>query len=191
MKILNDFSEALNIIIEYSINTENNIIVAIDGRCASGKTTFSRFLAEKLPCNVIHLDDFFLQVHQRTAERLSTPGGNVDIERFKYEVIKGILSGKDYSFRPFNCKTMSLAEPVFMKTAKVTVIEGSYSTHPEIAQHSDIKFFITTSPEKQRERVLFRNTKNADMFFSKWIPLEESYFSWAGTENKCDFKIIT
>ena len=33
------------------------------------------------------MDDFFLQPYQRTADRLSQIGGNVDYERFKKEIL--------------------------------------------------------------------------------------------------------
>ena len=58
-------------------------IVAIDGRCASGKSTLAAYLKSALACSVIHMDHFFLQPHQRTEKRLREPGGNVDYERFK------------------------------------------------------------------------------------------------------------
>ena len=37
------------------------ILVAIDGRCGSGKTTLAAALQEMLQCPVVHMDDFFLR----------------------------------------------------------------------------------------------------------------------------------
>ena len=59
------------------------VIVAIDGKCTSGKTTLAGRLAEIYDCNVFHMDDFFLRPEQRTAERFAEVGGNVDYERFQ------------------------------------------------------------------------------------------------------------
>ena len=39
------------------------VIVAIDGRCASGKTTLCSFIEQKTGYTVLHLDHFFLQPH--------------------------------------------------------------------------------------------------------------------------------
>ena len=47
-------------IIELSDKKER-VIVAIDGRCASGKTTLAREIAKRLDCNIFHMDDFFLR----------------------------------------------------------------------------------------------------------------------------------
>ena len=66
----------------------NNIrIIAIDGRCASGKTTFTQKLADYLNAEVIHMDDFFLRNELKTKERLSEVGGNIDYERFTSDVL--------------------------------------------------------------------------------------------------------
>ena len=63
------------------------VIVAIDGRCASGKTTLCSFIEQKTGYTVLHLDHFFLQPHQRTPQRLAQPGGNVDYERFWQQAV--------------------------------------------------------------------------------------------------------
>ena len=44
-------------------------IIAIDGRCAAGKTTLAARLAKELGGDVIHMDDFFLPLELRTEER--------------------------------------------------------------------------------------------------------------------------
>ena len=59
------------------------MLIAVDGRCASGKTTLASALERETGCNVIHMDHFFLRPEQRTKQRLEEPGGNVDYERFQ------------------------------------------------------------------------------------------------------------
>ena len=57
------------------------LIVAIDGRCGSGKTTLGEYLEQVFDCNLFRMDDFFLRMEQRTPQRLKETGGNVDYER--------------------------------------------------------------------------------------------------------------
>ena len=78
-------------------------IVAIDGRCASGKTTLCSFIEQKTGYTVLHLDHFFLQPHQRTPQRLAQPGGNVDYERFWQQVMVPLRQGVSFSYRPYDC----------------------------------------------------------------------------------------
>ena len=75
-------------IIENQMKRKRPLVIALDGRCGSGKSTLSRRLSDTYPCSVIHMDDFFLRPEQRTEERLSETGGNIDYERFEEEVIR-------------------------------------------------------------------------------------------------------
>ncbi len=47
--------------IETLLAEQEHVFVAIDGPCASGKTTLSRNLNERFGGNVLHMDDFFLR----------------------------------------------------------------------------------------------------------------------------------
>ena len=85
--------------------TDRPFLFALDGRCASGKTTLASALREAVGCGVIHMDDFFLRPEQRTEERLSQPGGNVDRERFLQEVLLPLKRGESFSYRPYDCRT--------------------------------------------------------------------------------------
>ena len=101
------------------------VIMAIDGKCTSGKTTLASKLAEIYDCNVFHMDDFFLRPEQRTPERFAEVGGNVDYERFQEEVLLPLKSGKAFSYRPFDCSTFALAAPVSVTPKKLNIIEGT------------------------------------------------------------------
>lgn len=51
--------------------SQKRIVIAIDGRCAGGKTTLGSYLEQEFDANLFHMDDFFLQAGQRTKERLA------------------------------------------------------------------------------------------------------------------------
>ena len=36
------------------------VAIAIDGRCGSGKTWLSGLIGDRFPCNILHMDDFYL-----------------------------------------------------------------------------------------------------------------------------------
>jgi len=67
---------------------KDHTVVVLDGFCASGKSTLAYFLQEIFAARLIHMDDFFLPPEKRTPERFAQPGGNVDYERFRTEVIE-------------------------------------------------------------------------------------------------------
>lgn len=171
-----------------NLSDRSRLIVAIDGRCASGKTTLANKLHETIGWNVFHMDDFFLRPEQRTAERLDTPGENVDHERFLEEVLAPLANGAEkIRFRPFDCRTFALAEPVCVQAGKICIVEGSYSCHPKLAEHYRLKIFMTIDPEEQMRRILQRNgAEKARQFAEKWIPLEEKYFAALDIRSHCD-----
>ena len=74
---------------------KGHVTIAIDGRCGSGKTTLANKLKAYFDCHIFHMDDFYLQEYQRTQERYNEPGGNVDRERFKKEVLEPLKEHQD------------------------------------------------------------------------------------------------
>ena len=164
-------------LIEAALAGKKRIIVAIDGPCASGKTTLAAELSARLSCPVIHIDHFFLRPEQRTPARLSEPGGNLDRERFAEEVLTPLCAGKDISYRPFVCATMTLGERISVPRAPITIIEGSYSCHPDLRESYDLRLFTTIDPTEQEQRLLAREGKEKlEVFKTRWIPMEEAYF---------------
>lgn len=170
----------------------NRIIVAIDGPSGSGKTSIANYLNEKIECNLFHMDDFFLQPFQRTGSRYAEPGGNVDYERFKVEIIDNLAEGIDFKYRKFDCRTMDFSEEVRVSIKKVNIIEGVYSHHPHLKSSNAFKIFLDVHPMIQKQRILSRNGEEAyEIFKEKWIPLENYYFDELGIREKADLLIVT
>lgn len=169
---------------------QGRVIVALDGRCASGKTTLAAELAKRYGWSVVHMDHFFLRPEQRTLERYARPGGNVDHERFLEEVLLPLRRGERPVYRPFDCRTQTLLEPIPFEPGPVVLVEGSYSCHPALWEHYDLRAFLTIDPKFQMERVTARDGEEwAQTFREKWIPLEEKYFSAYEVEHRCEFRL--
>ncbi len=187
---LTDAVDLIKHALKEKLYKSNNLLVAIDGPCAAGKTSIAMALKDEFYCcNIIPIDDFFLQPHQRTEERLNTPGGNFDRERFINEVITPLKSGEDFSYRPFDCKKGELSAPVKIAHQPITVIEGVYSCHPELQDYYDYRIFVKTDKETQLKRLEKRSFALLNRFISEWIPMEEKYFSTYNIESKCDLVI--
>lgn len=172
------------------LQTKPFVLAAIDGRSGSGKTTLAESLSNELNCVTVHADDFFLQDFRRTAERLSEAGGNIDHERLEAEVILPLLRNGEAFYRPFDCCTMGFKQAVHIPECPVVIIEGSYSCHPALWNYYDLRVFVTCDESVQKSRIINRNGDNAEMFFSKWIPLEEKYFAAFDIERRCELRCI-
>lgn len=170
------------------LKTKDFVVVTIDGCAASGKTTLSNMLKEKYQCEVVRMDDFFLPLEKRTTERLNTPGGNIDYERFKESVIDKL--GSSFSYGVFNCSIMKIDKEVFINSSKLIIIEGSYSMHPYFGKYYDLSIFIDIDNSIQLERIKNRDgEKLLEMFVDKWIKYEKMYFSYYSIKEIADIKL--
>lgn len=177
--------------IDALLDRGERVLVAIDGNSGAGKSTLADLLAAVYDeAALVHMDDFFLQLHQRTPERLSTPGGNVDYERFLDEVLRPMRSGEPFVYRPFDCSRMAIGEGRMMPAAQLYIVEGSYSLHPALEAAYDLKIVLTISPAAQAERILLRNGPQMfGRFMNEWIPMENLYFESTHISSRCDLLI--
>ena len=175
--------------IERALNTiemTEQVNIAIDGLCGSGKTTLGKALAEKYDCNLFHMDDFFLRPEQRTPERYAQAGGNVDYERFREEVLEHLEDRAGLTYCPFDCVSMELGEPRTVPYRRLNIIEGAYSCHPYFGDIYQVRLFAELPAEEQRARILARNGEEKyKRFVNEWIPMENQYFEAYGIRDKC------
>lgn len=164
-------------------------IIAIDGRAASGKSTLANGLKTVIGAEIIHMDDFFLPAELRTPQRLAEPGGNIHYERFAQEVLP-FISKNEFEYRIFDCRTMSYNGTRKVPQSKWQVVEGTYSQHPKFGDYMDLRVFSDIAPQTQIDRIIARNgPEMAEIFKSKWIPMEEKYFN--GGILSCTSKTIS
>jgi uridine kinase len=174
-------------IIDGLIRKKENIQIIIEGNSAAGKSRLAALLASVYDVNLFHMDDFFLPENQKTPARLSEPGGNVDYERFKSEVVENITKRQSFAYRPFSCSTQELGEPVEIIPKPICIVEGSYSMHPKIGLVPDLSIFLSIDPDTQSQRILDRNGEVLHRRFqNEWIPMENVYFNAFRIREKCD-----
>ncbi|MBQ8551311.1 MAG: hypothetical protein IJ428_00695 [Clostridia bacterium] len=171
--------------------SSERVVVAIDGRCASGKSTAARLIADVFSAETVHMDDFFLPPELRTPERLSEVGGNLHRERFVSEVLPHLRDTGGFSYRVFECSTFSYADkPRYVAPSKLIICEGSYALHPAFGKYYDMAIFSDVDPDEQCRRILLRNGEYMlTRFKNEWIPMEERYFEAFGIKDKCDLTI--
>lgn len=160
-------------------------VIAIDGRCCAGKSSFALWLASLLPkdaCNIFKIDDFFAPRPRSSARKAGCSlngkiGGNIDIKRFQKEVLKPLCARKAVLYKPYSCRSGKFGAMQKIEYRKINIIEGSYSMLETFLPNYDLRIFMTTTPAKQRRRLAKRESKEKIKQFEKlWIPLEEKYF---------------
>jgi len=165
----------------------NAVTIAIDGRAASGKSTIAEELAAVTGAGLVHMDDFFLPPALRTPERLTEPGGNVDYERFAMQVLPALKETKAFSYPVFDCSIMRINGEREVAAGNLRIVEGSYSHHPHFGTYADLRVFSDIDADIQLDRIRVRNGDElAEMFRTRWIPMEETYFEAFSVREKAD-----
>lgn len=172
---------------------EGPAVIAVDGRCGSGKTGFASAAAGLLvrSANLVHMDDFYLPPERRAADWMDHPAGNMDLERFREEVLNPARAGRLEAYRPYDCQAGLLREPVELDGGSLTIIEGTYSQHPSLVGSYDCKVFLTCDREEQTRRLQAREGDYFPTFDRVWRTLEERYFDACGTQAAADQVVDT
>lgn len=173
------------------LETEQTVIVGIDGRCGSGKSHLAELAGSLYSGNIIHMDDFYLPQGQRKANWEEIPGGNMDLERLYREILLPLQAGETIRYRPYDCGQDRLGWTVPLPARRLTIIEGSYSHHPGLKVRYDLKIFLTCGKEEQESRLKKREGSYYTMFERRWIPMEENYLQSYAIEAGSDLQADT
>ncbi|MDR1124083.1 MAG: uridine kinase [Elusimicrobiota bacterium] len=190
LKIYQDFLVHLSAHMQQK--NQKPFLLAIDGRCAAGKTSLAAVLCKTSGAPVIHTDDFYLPLNARGGAY--TPAAHMDIARLETEVLKPARAGGRINFRPYDCREDKTLAPVEIETqnAPLIIVEGCYGLHPRLAPYYNYKLFMTAEPAAQQRRVIKRGGPRAwPAFRDIWIPAEELYFSSYNIAARADYIIDT
>ncbi len=174
--------------LERRLTEQGQVVLAIDGTSAAGKSTLASYLTEELDGAVIHCDDFFLPNSLRIQGRLQEPGGNIHYERMKTEVTDKLPD--ELNYRRYDCKKQDFGELCYVPRKPLMIVEGAYALHPYFGEYYDFSVFLDVDSEVQMERIIKRNP-NPGMFRDRWIPLEQIYFQAFSIREKADLVLDT
>lgn len=146
---------------------EGPVVVAIDGRTASGKTTFADELAHTLSATVTgvfraSLDDFKKPWRDRYLyDRASGEGyyrNAFDIERIRSDLVGGFRAGQTMlcSIDPITQIDHS-AELIPMPDQAILVIDGVFALRPELRDLWDVGVWLDVDPQISELRATARD----------------------------------
>jgi len=168
------------------------LVLALDGRCGSGKTTLANALAQQFPASIVlRSDDFYLPPAQRVPGWEKTPCANMDLARLREEALRPAYGGRTVQYQAYSCREGAYQPMRKLPTQPLVILEGSYSHHPLLAGYETVRVFITCSKEEQARRLQAREGERYENFAARWIPLEEGYFAAYKIEEIADFVVDT
>lgn len=168
------------------------LVLALDGRCGSGKTTLADGLARQFPASIVlHTDDFYLPPAQRVRGWEKTPCANMDLIRLRDEALRPAYEGQPVLYRAYSCRAGAYQPVQELAPQPLVILEGSYSHHPLLAGYETLQVFVACSREEQTRRLQAREGERYANFAARWIPLEESYFAQYRIEETADLAVDT
>ena len=164
-------------------------VAAIDGMCGSGKTTLASMLQEKLGWRIFHMDDYYLPFSKRDPDWRNIPAGNIDLTRFKEEVLVPASEGKSVRTSRYNCRE-DRSEMVESAAQPFTIVEGSYCCHPFLREQYGITVFLSVTEELQQRRLQIREKDNYKNYTKIWIPMEFNYFEACKVREQANVSLL-
>ena len=168
------------------------LVLALDGRCGSGKTTLANALAKQFPTSTtLHTDDFYLPPDRRVPGWEKTPCANMDLARLRDEALRPAYAGQPVQYRAYSCREGAYQPVQELAAQPLVILEGSYSHHPLLTGYETLRVFLTCSREEQTRRLQAREGERYANFAARWVPLEEGYFAQYKIEKAADFVLDT
>lgn len=178
MQKLHDLLKKISAVSE----TKNVILIAIDGRGGSGKTTLAEKLQQSLSqANVVHLDDF------------NYPMQAEDYNRLINQVILPLKRIGKTTYQVYDYKKKKLGAWQVIENSPIIIIEGVTALHPLLRSHFDYSIWVECPAEIGFKRGVAREIKLTGRDVTKnWLrfmPLEEKYIQEQSPQTKADYII--
>lgn len=173
-------------------------LVAFDGRSGAGKSTLASRVAARVAGRVVEGDDFYaggtdVDWGPRTVAEKVTDC--INWRRLRTEAIEPLRSGRKAEWRPFNFETgVGLAaHTVSCEPAAVIVLDGAYSSRPELSSMLDLTVLVEAPNVAVRQQRLI--AREGDVFMARWHTLwdaaEEYYFTQVRPRSSFDLVVIS
>jgi len=178
------------------------LLVAIDGQSGSGKSQLAAAVGERLNAVIVPGDDFYA-AHVTYAEwDARTPAQRAadvfDWRRLRTEALEPLLAGRTATWHAFDFAakrpdgTFPLAKaPVTREPAAIVILDGAYSSRPELADLVDLSVLVEVSPRERHRRLVERDgSAYTGGWQERWNAAEEYYFSAVRPSSSFDLVVV-
>ena len=169
------------------------VVVAIDGRSGTGKSTFAAGLARSLTASLIEGDDFYAGgtvLHDLSDEALAALCIDWRLQR---RVLSTLKSGRQAHYHPFDWEAFDgslAAHAVTIAPSPILLLEGVYAGRPELRDLVDFSILLTLPESERVERVLKREGA-VSAWEEQWWRAESWYFKHQAPANIFDMVLST
>ena len=165
-------------------------VVAIDGRSGTGKSTIASALAAVMPATIVPSDDFFAAQltstdwDARSARERARDA--IDWRRLRRLALEPLRAGRAAAWHAFDFTGGVRADGSYGMSTKsvrrdpapVIILDGAYSSRPELADVVDCTILVE-APSTTRDARLGRREDEAflETWHERWDAAEDYYFT--------------
>lgn len=160
------------------------VLVAIDGRSGTGKSSIAQEIAAHLGGVHIVADDFWIggsddEWRQKSVQEKVSQA--IDWQRIRSQVLVPLLNGRQAQWHPFNWQANEGLSPRLLSANpnRLIVLDGAYSSRPELQDIVSFSILVKVTDDKaRRSRLVAREgAGNMENWHVIWDEAEDYYFS--------------
>lgn len=181
-----------------TIDRDTPLLVALDGRSGVGKSRMAARIGAEIGGVVIDTDKFYSGGNDdhwdsRTVEEKIDEV--IDWRRLKTEVLEPLLARKVAVYHPFDFKTWAglTKDAVILQPADVIILDGAYSSRPELADIIDLTVLVEVPDDSARRKRLIARESESYMtnWHSRWDDAEDYYFRKIRPSSSFDLRVFS
>lgn len=168
------------------------LLIAVEGLGGAGKSTLAAQLSAALPgSSIVEVDDFYRPM---TAEERAKLGPREGYERYfdwtrlLEEAIEPLRQRRRARFQRYDWEMGRLRGWREVAPGDVVIVEGVYSTRPELSALFGVTVFVDTPREQRADRMAARGYDNLD-WLDHWMAAEDWYVSRHRPAERADLVI--
>ena len=162
------------------------ILIALDGGSGSGKSTLAHLITGTLDAALVQSDDFITSDIPDAEWYARTPSARVadalDWQRLRTEALESLLTWKSAKWQTYDFEAARPDGTYPMRTdfverepRSVIVLDGLFSTRPELSDLIDLSVLVDAPVETCHKRLSAREEPS---FLARWYPLWSPVERW-------------
>jgi uridine kinase len=169
--------------------TNGPLFVGIDGAGGAGKSTLANGISEAFVgrVSIIRCDDFYRPLSAQSSPEEAYEK-YFDWRRLRDEALLPLRSGQRARYRRYDWSTDRLAEWIEVEPREIILVEGVFSTRPELRALLEVALFIESPRDERIRRTLARPQPNTS-WIEQWTATEDWYLAHVAPQWSADLVI--
>lgn len=173
--------------------TSTRLIAGIDGAGGAGKSTLARGISDAFAGRVaiVRCDDFYRPLIDAQYSRLTPEEAYENYfewRRLRDEALTPLRGGQRARYQRYDWSTNRLAEWIEVEPREIMLVEGVFSTRPELRQLIDVAIFIDT-PRDERMRRMLARPQGSTSWMDHWMAAEDWYLKHIAPDRRANLVI--